>query len=78
MHIPQIIYSGNYNPIYFAQLSSKIYSDGSCSSTASLYTVLHLAHHQPGTALQMKPVKYYEVTRVYRINLAILFKTDSH
>lgn len=74
MHIPQIINCGNYNPISFAQLTSKIYSDGSCSSTASLYTLLHLVHHQPGTALQMKPVKYYEVARVYQINLAILFK----
>lgn len=39
----------------------------------SLYTLLLLAHHQPGTALQVKPVKYYKVTRVYQINLAILF-----
>lgn len=31
------------------------------------------AHHQPGIAPQMKPVKYDEVTRLYWINIAILF-----
>lgn len=35
MHIPQIIYFGNANPISSTKLSSKIHSDGSCSSTAA-------------------------------------------